>query len=383
MRAAILMTINPIPKESAMGEVYLTPTNEGGAVELSRTLFRKKILPTGTIDYKGRKITFDKAYLTDLATAFHDAAYDQVPFMLADKDNAHTMDPERFRGECKGVDVAEDGLYGTFELSADAANMVKANPKLGVSARIVEGYNRADGKSYPRAMQHVLGTLDPRLPGLGAWTEVALSGYDSTDTVLDLTAAEFEGVETVAKTDDGDLIDGLTPAEYEALLKHLELEDETEETEEVTDDVTGETEDEGAEEREPVGASLSNEQKTAIDLANEQIAELKLSRAKDKFEADKREYVRKGVPPALVELARGVLEAPDGFVLDFSNGVDGDTKVDAAHVVRQLLDSASGYIALAQERGHNVDFSNEETDGSADEDAELLSAWAKLSGETN
>lgn len=363
-----------------MAEVFLTPTNEGGAIELSRTLYRKKILPKGTINYKGRKIVFDEKYLTDLASAYHDNAYDQVPFMLADKDNAHTMDPERFRGEIKGVDVAEDGLYGTFELSADAAAMVKANPKLGVSARIVEGYDRADGKSYPRAMQHVLGTLDPRLPGLGAWTEVALSGYDSTDTVLDLTAAEFEGAGTVAKTAEDETIDGLTREQYEQLLASLDLE-------EPDDDPEGdEVDDNGAPVTEPgkpavtAGASLSNEQKSAIDLANEQIAELKRARAEDAFKAAKADYVRRGVPPALVELARPVLEAPDGFTLDLSNGVE-EKKVDAAHIVRQLLDSASGYIALAQERGHNVDFANEGEKDAADEDAEALKMWAQQAGE--
>lgn len=365
-----------------MADVYLTPTDDGAAVELSQTLYRKKILPKGTIDYKGRKIVFDEAYLTDLATSFHDQAYDQVPFMLADKDNAHTMDPERFRGECKGVEVASDGLYGTFELSAEAAAMVKANPKLGVSARIVEGYDRADGKSYPRAMQHVLGTLDPRLPGLGAWTEVALSGYDSGDNVLDLTAAEFEGVATVAKTaDDGDLIDGLTRDEYEALLSELGLDDVD------GGDNTG-NDDNGAPVvtpqpvKVPAVATLSNEDRTTLDLANEQIAELKSARAKDRFEADKRQYVQKGVPPALVELARPVLEAPDGFTIDLSNGVDGEQKVDAAHVVRQLLDSAVGYLDLAKERGHSVDFANEGGKDDKDEDAEMLSLWAKQVGET-
>lgn len=361
-----------------MTEVFLTPTDDGQAVELSRTLFRKKILPKGTINYKGRKIEFNDAYLTDLAAAFHDQAYDQVPFMLADKENRHTMDPERFRGECKGVEVADDGLYGTFDLSAEAAAMVKENPKLGVSARIVEGYDRADGKSYPRAMQHVLGTLDPRLPGLGAWTEVALSGYDSSDNVLDLTAEEFEGASTVAKTED-ETIDGLPREEYEALLASLDLGDEDEDDNDPDDGapVTGQ-----AQEREPVVATLSNEDRTTLDLANEQIAELKRSRAADKFEADKREYVRQGVPPALVELARPVLEAPDGFVLDFSNGVNGDEKVDAAHIVRQLLDSAVGYLDLAKERGHSVDFANDSDDSGKDEDAELLSLWAKQTGET-
>ncbi|AWY07496.1 hypothetical protein SEA_LAZERLEMON_13 [Streptomyces phage LazerLemon] len=366
-----------------MGEVFLTPKDEGTAIELSRTLFRKKILPKGTIDYKGRKIVFDDAYLTDLAQSFHAGAYDQVPYMLADASNAHTMDPERYRGECKGVEVAEDGLYGTFELSADAAELVRKNPKLGVSARIVEGYSRADGKTFKRAMQHVLGTLDPRIPGLGAWQEVALSGYDSQDEVLDLTAAEFEGDEDVAKKDDGDLIDGLTREEYEQLLASLDLDDDDlsdEDGDEGDEDENDEGEGEGAG-RVPAGAgaSLSNDGGNAIELANNEIATLKAKMAADRFDADKREYVRKGVPPALVELARPVLEAPDGFVLDFSNA--GGEKVDAADVVRKLLDSAVGYLDLAKERGHAVDFSNEETD-ETDEDAELLKLWAKQSGES-
>jgi hypothetical protein len=350
-----------------MAEIFLTPKDEGGAVELSQTLFRKKILPTGTIDYKGRKITFDKAYLTDLATAYKANAYDQVPFMLADASNAHTMDPERFRGEVQGVEVAEDGLWATLSLSAEAAKLVRENPKLGVSARIVEGYDRSDGKKFPRAMQHVLGTLDPRLPGLGAWTEVALSGYDSDSEVLDMTASEFEGDTTVPKTDDADLIDGLTREEYEALLASLELEDETDDT------------DEGAVEPEPqkVVAQLSNEDRTSLDLANTEILALKAQNATTRFDADKRDYVQRGVPPALVELAREVLTAPDGAVLDFSNGTE-TVKVDAAHVVRQLLDSAAGYIKLAQERGHSVDFSNETKTGDDDPDKAALEMWANM-----
>jgi hypothetical protein len=293
------------------------------------------------------------------------------------------MDPERFRGECKGVEVAEDGLYGVFELSADAADLVKRNPKLGVSARIVEGYSRSDGKTFPRAMQHVLGTLDPRIPGLGAWQEVALSGYDSGDNVLDLTAAEFKGEETVAK-DDGDLIDGLTREEYEQLLASLDLDDlETgDEGDDDADDADDtDATDEGAD-RVPAGAGaeLSNDYSNAIELANTEIAELKNQLAKDRFEADKREYVRKGVPPALVELARPVLEAPDGFVLDFSNA--GGETVDAAAVVRKLLDSATGYIDLAKEKGHALDFANEEDGADNDEDADLLRLWAKQTGES-
>ena len=62
-----------------MPEAILTPVQTGSPVDLSRTLFRKQILPIGTINYKGRKIAFTKEYLTDLANAFKTAAFDQVP----------------------------------------------------------------------------------------------------------------------------------------------------------------------------------------------------------------------------------------------------------------------------------------------------------------
>lgn len=370
------------------GSIYLTPTEGTAAVELSRTMFRKKILPMGSIDYKGRKINFDRDYLTDLATAFHDGAYDQTAFMLADASNAHTMDPERYRGEVRGVEVADDGLYATFELSSDAAEMVKANPKLGVSARIVENYRRSDGKTYPRAMQHVLGTLDPRIPGLGAWEEVSLSSYDPSDELIDLTAAEFEGGTVQPKqTEEAADSEEFTDEEYAQLLAELDAEEAAKGTgsgaeagaEEPTVDEPKKPE-EQPQGQEPAVAQLSNEDRTALDLANEQVRELKRQNAEQRFESEKREYVANGVPPALVELARPVLTAPDGFTIDLSNGDDENGKVDAAAVVRQLLDSSVGYIELAKERGHSLSFAHEKTDGDDDPDAEMLRMWGELDG---
>ena len=48
--------------------------------------------------------------------------------------------------------------------SDEGAKVLRENPKLGVSARIVESYQRADGRHFTAALQHVLGTLDPRIP---------------------------------------------------------------------------------------------------------------------------------------------------------------------------------------------------------------------------
>src|SRR5689334_465939 len=101
---------------------------------------------------------FTRDYLGMLADAVKARAYDQVPFQLATDTHAHTNDPERTRGQILDLELADDGLYATAEVTEAGERVLRDNPMLGVSARIVESYNRADGKFYPAAIQHVLGT---------------------------------------------------------------------------------------------------------------------------------------------------------------------------------------------------------------------------------
>ena len=77
--------------------------------------------------------------------------------------------------------------------------MLRENPFLGVSARIVEQYSRADGKFFPAAIQHCLGTLDPRIPGLGAWTPIDMSSGGSAVT------ASWDGTADPASVNDREL----------------------------------------------------------------------------------------------------------------------------------------------------------------------------------
>lgn len=414
--------------------VYLTPTDDGDAIELSTTTFRKKVLPRGSIKYGDREIVFDDEYLADLAASYNEGAYDQVPFQLADESNRHTMLPERMKGECKSVEVKEDGLWGTFELSSDAAELVRANPKLGVSARIVEGYERSDGKTYKRALQHVLGTLDPRIPGMGAWEEIELSNgeaYTSSD-VIDLSNSEYEEEGTVPenkkteepvaeKTPTGvseeaafaavreifpdytdeqirDLLaEPLTDEELAQAQAELDLEAEDETPKAEKEDQPKEEETPKAEkpkeeapkaEKEKAGVALSNEvietalveDSKTVDLAN-QVAALQKSVADEKFSKERAAWVRDGVPPALVDLARDVLTAPQGSVIDLSNGVE-SKKVDAGEVIRKLLDASAGYIELAKDRGHTLSLSNEDNDETAKR-ADLISMWREQESENN
>jgi hypothetical protein len=168
----------------------LTPFHRSRAVELGNRLWRKKVLPVGDVEYKGRTLHFDLPYLKGLAGAFAAKAYDQVAFQLADAQNTHTNDPERFRGALVAVDAEDDGLWFTLRPTEAGDKVLQENPDLGVSARIVEGYDRSDGKHFPAAIQHVLGTLDPRIPGLGSWQAIEAAS-PVPDAVLDLSAESF------------------------------------------------------------------------------------------------------------------------------------------------------------------------------------------------
>jgi hypothetical protein len=176
-----------------MRALVASPWAGGEAIELGSDLWRKKLLPVGQLDYKGRVLNFDADYLRGLAEAFDSGAYDQVAFQIADGSNAHTNDPERYRGEVVSMHVQPDGLYVDVRTTEAGNALLQTNPRLGISARIIEDYARSDGKFYPHAVQHVLGTLDPRIPALGDWEQVDFSGGDDFDYVIDLSSVHFAG----------------------------------------------------------------------------------------------------------------------------------------------------------------------------------------------
>lgn len=174
-----------------MTRAVLTPFTGAKATRTGQRQWRKRLLPVGRVRYEGRTLNFSRDYLQDLARAFSDRAYDQVPFQLAPDDNRHTNDPERFGGEVTGAEVRPDGLWITLRPTERADRLLEENPSLGVSARIVEGYDRSDGRSFPAAIQHVLATLDPKIPQLGGWQ--AIEAANGVSIVIDLSGTAFEG----------------------------------------------------------------------------------------------------------------------------------------------------------------------------------------------
>lgn len=399
-------------KAKQQGHVDLaiqTPYSRRKAINLSNLTYRKQILPLGSITYEGRRIDFDRAYLTDLAASFNDGAYDAVPFVLAHpQTNAHNVDPERVRGEVIRMEVTDQGLDGIIRFPDEqSARVVSKNPKLGVSARIVQGLSRVDGKKFGKAIHHVLGTLDPRVTGLAPWTEISLAGYADPDEVLDLTSHTYEGDSEMGKKagkgsgaeQGADLIEdidlsSLSDEEFQDMLdlaltdEDLDDEDDEDEDGEVVEvvdadaDAFQQADDEGEEdedeeavvEPEPVQTSLSNVHRrraARVDQIDD-IEAMRIDLAARNWAVERREFLRDGVPPALLDLAAPLLSSPDEQVLDLSNS---DTPVNASAIVRGVLDEIRGMIDFKPQMGGVVDLS-----GSASEADATLAAWSDQYG---
>ena len=390
-----------------MSTAVLTPFTGTGirAIELGNRMWRKRVLPVGEVEYKGRVLKFTREYLTKLAQSFRERAYDQVPFQLADASNAHTNDPERFAGDVIAFDAGDDGLWLTLAATERGDKVLRENPGLGVSARIVEDYARSDGKFFSAAVQHVLGTLDPRIPGLGPWQAVEAS--NDVDTVVDLSTAAFAGEEK--KVPD------LTREENERLAKLLQipadkiekltaiadvdlelLSGEGEGGDGLSDEelaalIDGMTDEElaglEAEYEAEVMASapgLSNQAAMALEMANvraeENARQLSVITAEldaQRFAAEKARLVRdSSVPPYLVDLARPLLEG-SGHTVDLSNG----SAVDAGQIMRKVLTEyakAARMLDLSTELGSPMDEPDQQGAAAAARDDLVARAKAQL-----
>lgn len=309
-------------------------------VDLSgRRLWRKQILPLTTIEYKGRKIRFDRQYHLDLVRSFKEKAVDQSSFQLADANNAHTNDPERQRGELVELKAEKEGLFGYFELGDKGEAVVTANPKLGVSARIVENYRRADGKTFPRVLQHTLGTLDPRITGMKPWESVELSN-EQVDSVIDLAGRTYKEDGDKMPDGEGKHVVELSTTQLERLSALLERDAEEQElidNLDLTDLADGDEDELQDEEETEVEAELSNGRGNELLLSTvsslqEQVVMLTNQVHGKETEAELTALANTGLAPAIIEAARPLLSIGSGTI-ELANG----DQVSPSEQVRTLL----------------------------------------------
>jgi hypothetical protein len=360
----------------------LTPYSRAPA-QAAGEKWRKKLLPVGQISYKGRTLQFTPGYLNGLVQAFNERAYDQVPFQLAGDENKHTNDVERFGGQITGMDLQPDGLYIDVAPTERGKAVLTANPGCGVSARIVEAYDRSDGKFFPKAIQHVLATLDPRIPGLGTWQAVETSNV--ADVTYDLSdgsyTGEVEGAMAELTQEQQDRLQqllALPPDKIAQLVAQLPEDltagdvgqlngeqpgGEPELSDEELDAIIDEALDleakglldlEEEEQPEPVASGLSNEQQLAVELAqatgDENARQLGIITAQldhERWEGERRKLTASGVPPFIADLAQPLLEGA-GHTVDLANG----SSVDAGQIMRRVL---TEYAKLGEQLGIGVE----------------------------
>lgn len=326
-----------------------TPHLDDEPVELSSNRFRKQILPFGTINYKGQKITFDKQFCVDLVNSYKSGAVDQVPFQLATPKNEHNNDPQLTRGELAALEVTDRGLFGEFTLNDAGAELVRTNKRLGVSARILQGMERSDGKKFPRVLQHVLGTVDPHVTGMAGWEELKLSS-DHIDVLiedtLDLSRQTYEGSSGMPNedTEKKSITLELSTAQLEKLQSILSAEDTDEDEDELT-----------AEELEALDAELEDEDDTTdsdnlalarADAAESKILELTAALHTREVEAELERLRSTGLAPAIIEAARPILEMPTGVIELSSTGASVDVGAAMRDVLAKIVDLAGTHSEL-------------------------------------
>lgn len=367
-----------------MTEILLGPTLTGGPTtkvkdkQSGKVYYKKRIVPEGTFDYKtssGEKVKLDltERQLKTFVDSFKSGAYDEVPFQFGKHDN----DPTIRKGTLAHMEhVPGKGIDGYFELDSDAASYVERYPNFGVSPRIVLGIARADGKKFEGAIQHVAGTVVPRMTGMGPWKRVELSEDGDTNSetpILDLSTEIIEvkregKVVTTEKTgsgEGGNQVFQLSEDEYN-FFKNMKKE-----YEEIV-----ERDKKGTETSSPTSVTLSEDDKKAIEDAKKMAAEatsglaaIKASAIRDSWAAKKQLLLSQGVPPAALDLADPVMTAVDEQVFELSTD-EGTVKVGAKQQMLGQLELMKGMVDLSGERGHGISGV-----GAQEDSPEVIQAW--------
>lgn len=384
-------------------DVILTPLDFSAPIKAGRRRFWKQILPVTSIDYNGSKIDFDKNFHKDLQLSFTQGAYDQVPLVFADSENRHNMDPRNFGGELLDVQYRGEGkgggTWGLIEADPDTAKVLDKNPKLGVSARILQNIRKADGRGFKRAINHVLLTMNPRVSGMEPWQAVDLSEAADIE-VVDLTAAEYteEGsthmgtkatkrrasdkIDLSALSDE-DFQNLLDLAVEEGIVEDPEGEDPEDEEEEVEETskpkrrksktkITvekDESDDDGVDDDEEEDEESTDLSEKVIKRGEvSQFQQMRYDLAEERWGRTRAGYEAEGVPSFLLDLAEPLLSQPDAITIDLSE----DETLDATATIRKMLDGVKGIIDLSGEIGHQQEIDLAEAD---DTTTRLLSEW--------
>jgi hypothetical protein len=217
-----------------MTEILLGPTLMDGPTtkvkdkKSGKTYYKKLILREGEFQYtpagSSEKIKLDLSapQLKNFVQSFKDKAYDEVPFQFGRMTMTRAFVRERWL-------TASTFPVRVSKAISNSNRMphayVEKYPNFGVSPRLVLDINRADGKKFVGAIQHVAGTVVPRLTGMGPWSKVELSEEGDTDSetpVIDLSTEaitverERKVIDVTDKKEEGGQVVTLSQEEYDS-----------------------------------------------------------------------------------------------------------------------------------------------------------------------
>lgn len=184
-------------------ELVIVPSDGDGYVALARTktgrLFRKHLLSKGNLRHPkdGSIIKVDDTFVKTLKANFDAGVCDIVQVPLADKNNAHTEDPERNVGEVVDLEVTGDKVYAVIDVR-DAKHADKfGKTYLGASAMMHLDYeDKKTGKKVGPTLLHSCVTNRPYVTGLESYQEI-VAATDKSDGAAVLLTTEVVEVPTV------------------------------------------------------------------------------------------------------------------------------------------------------------------------------------------
>lgn len=346
------------------------PTYKVKQKSSGKVLYKKQILPEGKFNYKGTELDLTAETLKGAVQSFKDGAFDEVPFQFGGKESEHNNDPFRRGGTLVHMEhVPGQGVNGFFDFSGspEAAEYVEKYPKFGVSPRIVLDMDRADGKRFPVAIQHVCGTLVPRINGMGPWGKVELSDSDarSDEEVIDLSTETITAPPVSVGNGGGHSVIKVIPnadkdGENEVQLSQEQVDfinslmKNTAEAEAFlslgNDGVVKDKETPPVKVELPAEVTLSMGQ---IASHATEIAALKAQNVKAEWAAKRQALLSAGVPPHALDLATPVMERVESTVIELSTAEGTVQSSDKAQTL-SLLETMKGTIDLGGEIGHQV-----------------------------
>lgn len=169
-------------------DLVIVPNDGDGYINLARTktgrIFRKHLLSKGPLRHPktGQAIDINDDFFAKIKRNFDAGVCPIVQVPLADKNNAHSEEPDRNIGEVVDVEISGDKLYAILDIRDPAHADRMGKTYLGASAMLHLDYeDTKTGKTVGPTLLHSCVTNRPFVTDLDDYEEVVKATTDRSD----------------------------------------------------------------------------------------------------------------------------------------------------------------------------------------------------------